>query len=260
MTTQRRETLLDGVLTTYLDAGHGRPIVALHGVPTSSALFEPLLPFLDGYRVIAPDLLGQGGTGAPARGRLNYSAYAAHLASFLDTVPPEFDLLVHDLGGILGLDWAASHPARVRSIVVLSTTVTWSARVGLLVQGANLLLGAGLLRRALPWTLKRGRGLEPALANAWAAPWTRRRMLEGLDLFGPRHLARVRAGLDRLRVPVLLIWGENDDIFPLSRAHAIARLLPQAGLVTIPHCGHWAPLDAGEEVAAHLRAFLERTR
>jgi len=107
----RRSVVLEGITTCYLDAGSGEPLVALHGIPTSSALFEPLVPFLKGYRLIAPDLLGQGDTDVPGTGPLGYAAYARHLRTFLEAVPPPtFHLLVHDLGGILGLEWACDHP------------------------------------------------------------------------------------------------------------------------------------------------------
>jgi haloalkane dehalogenase len=257
----RRERLsLGGAATAFLDAGAGDAVVALHGVPTSSALFEPLLPYLRGYRLLAPDMLGQGDTTASAEGPLDYSACKAQIDSFLEIVPPrEIHLIVHDLGGIIGLEWAADHPERVRSVVVLSTTVTWSFRVGVIL-AANLLLGRGLLRRAMPATLKRPVRLAPALLDKWAAPWTRRRLLRGLDLFAEEHLARLRFKLPSIRAPVSLIWGENDDIFPVSHARQITERIPQAKLVTIPRCGHWSPLDATEEVARYVVEFLTATR
>ena len=259
--TTRKRVQVAGVSTTFLDAGCGRAIVALHGIPTSSALFEPLLPHLAGYRLIAPDLIGQGGTETPVGARLDYAAYQEHLAAFLATVAPdEFDLIVHDLGGVLGLEWAADHPRRVRRIIVLSTGVTWSFRVGFLLHAANLLFGTALLRLGLPWTLKGHGKLEPSLVDTWVAPWTRRRLLRGLDLFAPAHLARLRAKLGHIQAPVLLIWGREDDVFPLSFARGIVERLPQSKLVIVPRCGHWSPLDAGEDVARYILEFLAAAR
>src|SRR2546425_1976980 len=54
----RIHTVVGAVRTAYLDIGDGEPIVALHGIPTSSLLFDPLAPHLEGFRLIAPDLLG----------------------------------------------------------------------------------------------------------------------------------------------------------------------------------------------------------
>lgn len=52
----KRHVVIDGVATSFVDVGSGEVIVALHGIPMSSALFAPLLSFLGEYRVITPDL------------------------------------------------------------------------------------------------------------------------------------------------------------------------------------------------------------
>jgi len=257
----RRSASFDGIATAWLDEGQGQAIVALHGIPTSSSLFEPLLPHLDGFRLIAPDLLGQGFTEVPAVGPLDHAAYARHLEAFLREVPPaSFHLMVHDLGGVLGLEWAADNSERVRSLVILSTTVTWTFRVGVLIYGSNLLLGSRLLTRVLPAMLKSGERLDDSLKELWAAPWTRRRLLRGRDHFARRHLRRLRSKLGDIRSPSLLIWGEKDDVFPLDHAGAIRRRLPQARLVALPRCGHWSPLDATEEVGTLASEFFTTAR
>lgn len=254
----RERASLNGISTAWLDTGRGQPVVALHGIPTSSALFEPLVPCLKDYRLIAPDLIGQGQTETPSAGPLDYAAYARHLDAFMRKVPPpSFHLIVHDLGGVLGLQWAADNRERVRSLVILSTTITGSFRVSVLIYAANLIFGREMLRRALPRTLKRGGRLDDSLTESWAAPWTRRRILRGRDHFARRHLRRLRSKLDHLACPVLLIWGEQDDIFPLTHAQSIMNRLTQAKLATIERCGHWSTLDAGEEVGKLIAEFFE---
>src|SRR5215831_17317514 len=136
----RQRALINGVSTSYLDLGAGDPIVALHGIPTSSLLFVPMMPFLAGRRLLAPDLLGQGQTDCPRRGPLGFNECLDHLRGFMDAVPPRrFHLLVHDLGAVLGLDWAADHSDRLESLTILSTTVTRSIRIGVLIYYANLI-------------------------------------------------------------------------------------------------------------------------
>jgi pimeloyl-ACP methyl ester carboxylesterase len=247
--------IVDGIQTSYLDVGDGEPIVALHGIPTSSALFAPLVPRLAGYRLIAPDLLGQGQTEVPPRGSLGFATYLKHLDAFLSDVPPaRFHLLVHDFGGVLGMTWAMGNADRVKSIVVLSTTVTPSTRVALL-GAANLLIGARGLRHLMPWTLVRSRVLSPELLQNWAGPWTRRRLLRGLDFFSPSRLQQLRERLAGFPRPVLLVWGTNDQVFPLSHAKVLQEMLPLATMVKIPRCGHWSTLDAPEEVAESVTTF-----
>jgi len=253
-----RQTLqLDGLTTAYLEAGQGETLVALHGIPTSSLLFAPLFPYLPNYHWLAPDLLGQGQTAVPPTGRLDYAAYAKHLQQFMARVPPpQFHFLLHDLGGLLGLDWASAHPEQIKSLILCSTTITGSWWVSRGLYAANWVLGRGLLEWGLSFTLKRAQHLEAALKAEWAKPWTRRRLLRGADHFAGSHLQRIRANLHRLQMPVLIVWGEQDNVFPLPHATRLQQAFPQASLHTLQHCGHWSPLDAPQEIAHSIQKFL----
>jgi pimeloyl-ACP methyl ester carboxylesterase len=247
---------LANVATAYLDVGQGETIVALHGIPTSSLLFAPLVPHLTSYWLLAPDLLGQGLTETPSIGHLDYAAYANHLCTFLETVPPyQFHLLVHDLSGVLGLEWAAEHAERVKSVTILSTTLTGSFRVRRALYAITLICGQSFLGWGMRFTLTRAQ-LEVALLEEWVKPWSRRRILRGTDHFATPHLQRIRSKVEQLRVPVLIMWGKQDTIFPLSHASHIVRMFPNAKMCTIERCGHWSPLDAPEEVAQRLIGCL----
>lgn len=59
-----------------------------------------------------------------------------------------------------------------------------------------------------------------------------------------------------ITAPTLLIWGENDTATPIGDAHVMERLIPDAGLVTFPGCGHYSFLDNPVQFAAVLRSFL----
>lgn len=253
---------VNDIPTTYLDAGSGRTLVALHGIPTSSALFEPLLAHLTDVRLLAPDLLGQGGTSVPSSGRLDYAAYYLHLCRLLDLIAPaRFSLLVHDFGGILGLHWASHHPERVERLIVLSTTVAWTVRWEMLwrlITVGNLLCGWRGIRWSLPFTLKRLTHLDASVATQWARPWTRQRVWRGSDLFARPHLDRLQQELPHLDMPLLAIWGEQDSIFPVHPyADLLRQAVPHTRLTCIARCGHWSPLDAPQEVAQAIGLFLQ---
>jgi len=264
MAEPRRFVHAGGVRTAYLDSGAGEPIVALHGIPTSSELFEPLLPWLDGFRLVAPDLLGQGETEVPRRGRLGHAEYAAHLAAFLDTVaPPTFHLMVHDFGGVLGLPWAAAHPERLRTLLVLSTTASFTLRWWVLCRwmwAAELLGGAKAIRRAIVQTLRRPGSVPAALVDRWARPWTRQRVLRGRDHFARRHLHPVTAALGRIDVPALVLWGKLDRVFPPRYGRRIAKRLPRGVSDTVAGAGHWMPIDRPEATGEAISTFLRAAR
>jgi haloalkane dehalogenase len=210
--------------------------------------------------VIAPDLLGQGATEVP-RGRLGYSRYAAHLAAFLDEVPPpRFDLVVHDLGGPLGLGWAVRHPERVRRLVILSTTITAKARWAALMAAsfaATLAGGPAAVRRVIQLLARRPGAIPPDTAERWGRPWTRTRVLRSLDHVSPAPLVGLAAGMNALRAtPELLVWGERDEVFPPRYAEPFLAALPGAELRLVPRAGHWSMMDAPEVVGGHVAAFL----
>lgn len=182
------------------------------------------------------------------------------MRAFLEVVPPrQFHLLVHDLGGVLGLEWAAQHVERVKTVTILSTTLTGSFRVGRALYMANLLFGQRVLQWGMRFTLTRAQ-LDTALLDEWVTPWSRRRILRGTDHFALRHLQRIRSQLHSIQVPVLVMWGKQDTIFPLRHASSLVRMLSNAHLCTIERCGHWSPLDAPEEVAQFVRAFHTQVR
>ena len=257
----RHAAYIAGIETAYLDTGCGQTIVALHGIPTSSALFEPLLPFLGGYRLIAPDLLGQGATRSPDGKSLGHAAYAEHLREFLEVVPPRlFHLLVHDLGGLLGLDWAVVRPERVKSLIILSTIGYWTfgrAAVRLARYGLNLFAGPAAIRAAIRSALKRGDAISSDLLNDWARPWTRRRLFRGIDHYNRIHCERLSQHLGSLRLPCLVLRGAEDDVFPIHHAERIRALLPHARFVSVPEVGHFSPLEAPERLAKEITAFLD---
>ena len=65
------------------------------------------------------------------------------------------------------------------------------------------------------------------------------------------------ACLPKITAPALLIWGENDTATPLADAKKMERLIPDAGLVSFPGCGHYSFLDNPAQFAAVLHSFLQ---
>lgn len=109
----------------YVDTGgEGDPIVMLHGQPTWSYLWRNIIPHLeDKRRVIALDLIGFGKSDKPDIG---YTApeHAKYLAGFMDALAlDDITLVVHDWGSMLGFDYAASHPDRIKAIAFMEAGV-----------------------------------------------------------------------------------------------------------------------------------------
>jgi len=124
---QRRKVL--GREMAYVEAGHGDPIVLLHGNPTSSYLWRNVIPHLEPLgRCIAPDLMGMGDSDKlPDSGPSSYRfvdqrRYLDALLEALD-VRERVALVVHDWGSGLGFDWANRHRDAVEGIAYMEAIV-----------------------------------------------------------------------------------------------------------------------------------------
>ena len=128
---RRRVRVLDTELA-YVDTGQGKPVVFLHGNPTSSYLWRNIIPHVaDTHRCLAPDLVGMGESGRSASGRYQFIDHARYLDAWFEAVGLARDvtLVVHDWGSALGFHWARRHPERMRALVYMEAIVrplTWA--------------------------------------------------------------------------------------------------------------------------------------
>jgi haloalkane dehalogenase len=114
---------VEGARMAFVERGEGKPIVFLHGNPTSSYLWRDVIPHVEG-RCIAPDLIGMGGSDKVG-GEYRFVDHRRYLDGFLEAVgaDDQVTLVVHDWGGGLGFDWANRHQAAVRGLVYMETIV-----------------------------------------------------------------------------------------------------------------------------------------
>ncbi|MGB5902765.1 MAG: haloalkane dehalogenase [Xanthobacteraceae bacterium] len=114
----------------YHTRGEGRPILFLHGNPTSSYLWRDVIPELEGHgRLIAPDLIGMGDSDKlpdPQPDTYRFTTHRDFLDGFISAVIGDSEpvvLVVHDWGSALGFDWANRHRDRVRGIAYMEAIV-----------------------------------------------------------------------------------------------------------------------------------------
>src|SRR3989441_9933954 len=122
---RRRVGVLDSEMA-YVDTGRGRPVVFLHGNPTSSYLWRNVIPHVTGIaRCLAPDLIGMGDSGKAPGGSYRFVDHARYLDAWFDALAlgGRVILVVHDWGSALGFHWAARHRERVRGLVYMEAIV-----------------------------------------------------------------------------------------------------------------------------------------
>jgi haloalkane dehalogenase len=106
------------------EQGEGEAVVLMHGVPTSSFLYRKLIPLLAGrgLRAVAFDLPGLGLADRPEDYDYSWSGLARFTGDAIDALGIErCHLVVHDIGGPIGFEWAVRNPERVLSVTALNT-------------------------------------------------------------------------------------------------------------------------------------------
>ena len=128
---RKRARVLDTEMA-YVDTGTGKPVVFLHGNPTSSYLWRNVLPHVAStHRCLAPDLVGMGDSGKAPAGSYRFADHARYLDGWLDAMGLARDItfVLHDWGSALGFHWTRRHPERVRALVYMEALVrpvTWA--------------------------------------------------------------------------------------------------------------------------------------
>jgi pimeloyl-ACP methyl ester carboxylesterase len=271
-----RELNLDGVRTPLREAGPAdasEAVVFVHGNPGSGADWDPLLAAVaeQGYRAVAWDAPGFGGARAAPGFRQTVEAHATFIGRALDALAIDrAHLVVHDFGGPWGLRWAAAHPDRFSSAVLLGTGVLpgyrWHALARL---WRTPLLGelfmATTTRAGFRLLLRRGqrRPLPRAFVDRMYDDFDRHTRRAVLELYRsvPDVAAagqRLAAALRPLDRPALVLWGRHDPYLPAALADRQRDAFPHADIRVLERSGHWPFIDDRETTAAAITAFLDR--
>lgn len=125
---ESKYVIVNGLRIHYLDEGNrdGLTVVLLHGLPTWSYLFRRIIPPLvaEGYRVIAPDLIGFGKSDKLTdKKNYSYTKNVEWIRIFLFGVMKltNINMIAHDWGGLIGLRLVAQYPNRFRSVIAMNT-------------------------------------------------------------------------------------------------------------------------------------------
>ncbi len=251
------------------------PILLLHGFPTSSYLWRNIMPVLAArHTVIAIDLPGYGESDKPLTVSYSFRYYQRVLDGFLSKLGiTDVNLVVHDVGGPIGVYWAVHRAERVRNLALLNTLVfsefSWAVMVFLFsckLPGVRHLLSS-------PWGLKcsmylgmrnRDRLTDDLIRNIqqpFADKNARKALLKAGAGLTQEGFWDIEKNLHRLIMPIRIIYGARDIILPdMPRtAGRIKELLPQTSITELPHCGHFLQEDDPEQVAALLADFFATT-
>jgi pimeloyl-ACP methyl ester carboxylesterase len=250
----------------YTDAGHGDPVLLLHGSASSRRMWQPLTERLAArYRVVAPDLVGYGES-TPWHDRLQATDYDV-VTTFARELGEPLHVVGHSYGGALALRAALASGSRVTSFVLvepaaflmLDRTADRAAFAEIeAVASRHLeLVADGDLDACAAHFMGYWIG-----AATWAgmSPETRARLTATMPKIAAefRLLFRDRERYDprRVRAPALVVRGTRTTLAARAVADRLAATVPQAELVEVPGAGHMLTVTHAQEVNAAIAAHL----
>jgi len=270
--------------------GAGRPIVFVHGLGSSGYIeWRFTLPrFARSHRVFAPDLPGFGRSDKPRGESYGIPFFARTLDRYVEGRRLKgVDLVGTSMGGRVALEIALKYPERVRRLVLVDAlglgrpSVQFYYPLMLLPRVGETVLGG--MREALRWApgplirrvASRYIGARGDLEKTMDDDYLRdlREMYQERG-YPEAYLATVRSmanfrwmvgeldvarKLEGLKVPLLIIWGANDPLFPVEQAIRAHGRLPGSRLVVIEGAGHTPQAERPDEFNRHLAGFLKNS-
>jgi haloalkane dehalogenase len=249
-----RRFVAGGVRSFAREQGEGPNVVLLHGVPASSFLYRKLLPRLadQGVRAMAFDFPGLGLADRPVEFDYSWSGLAAWLGEAIDALEIErCHLVVHDIGGPVGCEWAIRNPERVQSLTVLNTDLRPATFRRPWVMAPFAIRGLGELwlwatPKPLYAALFRYQGVADRGAISTAEIYAHQALLLRLDR-GRAFLRIMRGfelteakdrffaeGLAARHYPARIIWGERDPALGLDHMAGVQQVLGLDDAVLLP--------------------------
>lgn len=264
--------VVDGIRMRWEESGAGTPVVLVHGIPTSPALWRHVAPKLEG-RILAWEMVGYGQSIAQGKDRdISVAAQAQHLLSWLDSINVERPVLVgHDLGGGVAQIAAVQRPERFAGLL-LTNAISYDSWP---IPSVKAMRAAAPLARLTPDPMFRGvlaqlmfRGhddrdvakesldihIRPYLEHGGADAMVRQ--VQALDVAETEAIADQ---LPQLDLPARIVWGDADQFQKLEYGERLARDL-RGPLRRIPGGKHFTPEDHPDVIAEEIEALLATVR
>ncbi len=273
---ERRVAIPQGAIS-YRDRGTGTPIVFVHGVGVNGDLWRHVVPGLAGsHRCITPDLpWGSHSIPLQPDADLSLPGMARIAADFLNALNlDDVTIVANDTGGAVAQALVGNHPSRIGRLVLTSCDAFEkfppTPQKYLEVMARSRLLTwivaytaqfKAIQRLPTAYGFVTSRPMPPDIMRSFTDPVRLnagvrrdfRRMLRAVDTKYTFEAAARLAGFDK---PALVLWAENDKIFPRDHGRRLANLLPQGRFDLIADSRTFIPEEQPERLVTAIEDFL----
>lgn len=255
------------IQTSYVVAGNPDkpPVLLLHGFDSSLMEYRRLLPLLsEHYQVWILDLLGFGFTQRHNHVKYSPETIKTHLYHFWsEAIAKPVTLIGASMGGATAIDFALTYPSAVEKLILLdSGGLTKQPVIGKFLFPPLGFLATEFLRNLkVRQSISQTAYFDKKFANEDALTCAALHLL--CDNWNNALISFTKSGgygsfaasLEQLRIPSLIIWGENDKILGVKPASQFADLIKESKLLWIENCGHVPHLEKPKMTAQQIINF-----
>jgi pimeloyl-ACP methyl ester carboxylesterase len=266
-----------GVKINYFEAGQGPPIILLHGFGGCSYSWRFLAPVLaQDHRVYTIDLKGFGLSDKPEDGNYAVRDQADMVSAFIRSQDLH-DLVIvgHSMGGAVTLMTYSlvrnDQPDRIKRLVLIDSAgypqklpwFIWLAKAPVLASVGGKLVSPRfaaylVLKKCYYDDEKITEEQIDTYAYYGSLPGAREAVVQTAKQIMPDDIDALIAQYKTISVPVLIVWGAEDEVVPLDVGKKFKQDIPNSELVILPKCGHMPPEEEPGAMARIIKAFLER--
>jgi pimeloyl-ACP methyl ester carboxylesterase len=267
-----------GIKINYYEAGQGPPVLLLHGFGGCAYTWRYLIPPLAvAHRVLTLELKGYGLSDKPRDGHYAVADQAGMVAEFIRRQDLH-DLVImgHSMGGGVAvmtyLQLQQDNSGPIKKLVLIDSAgypqkLPWFIRLAK-IPGANILAALLPPRFAAALVLKKCYYHKDQITEEQIDTYAYYGSLPGAQeaisqtakqlVLKDKEMEALIAQYRTIQVPVLLIWGVEDEVVPLNVALNFTRDLPNAQLVPLRRCGHIPPEEEPEATRQAIMDFLKK--
>lgn len=244
----------------------GPALLCIHGLGGSSNSWTPVMEALEGYKVIRPDLPGSARSALPAE-KLSIDVYVTALEQLLASLNIEsVHIAAHSLGTIVAQHFTLRNASKVKSLALFGPLLAppEAGRPGIHARAALARTGiAGMQQIAdaivKGATSKETKAQHPAVL-ALVRESVMRQPAEGYAQACESLADAQAAAIEGIRVPTLLVTGDQDGVAPAANVKAMAERIHGSRVVVFEGCGHWTTFEKPLNCMQELQQFHASVR